>query len=85
MNAEINKKEPYKEEKPSETVDAQKWLDYWHTKSEICLRKGYSDSFGKRRDEIKELWTYELNLTGNLDLSDFTNLEIFINNFKMTS
>ncbi|CAI2193975.1 9048_t:CDS:10, partial [Funneliformis geosporum] len=72
--------------KITECIDAQKWLEENYPENGTCVRRdeklnySYSetkaeiDNFGKKRSEIKELDISHEHLTGNLDLTGFTNL-----------
>jgi Leucine-rich repeat (LRR) protein len=70
-------------------VNAQEWLDKNYPKNGTCIRKdaendNYED-YGKRRKEVEELDIGDKGLEGNLDLSDFVNLEkLDCNNNQLT-
>src|SRR3954447_12955661 len=63
-------------------VKAQEWLEENYPKNGTCLReneKNYGDdninNYGKTREQITKLDISNQKLEGELDLSDFTNLE----------
>lgn len=55
--------------------DAQDWLEENYPKNGVCLINDYCCNKGKKREEITNLKLINLNLTENLDISDFVNLE----------
>ena len=73
----MNKYEKY-ETKIIPCLLSQEWLDQNYPKNGTCIRKneGYGfNNFGKKREEIIKLYIGDIGLEGNLDLSDFKNLE----------
>ena len=59
--------------------NAQEWLDKYYPKRQVVLlkrRKASSETKIITRERIVSLNIKKQNLSGSLDLSDFTNLEV---------
>ncbi|RIA79054.1 hypothetical protein C1645_841642 [Glomus cerebriforme] len=59
-------------------IPIQTYLEQNYPKNGTCQMKSeHFKNFGKKREEVKKLSISDRGLEGNLDLSDFTNLEEF--------
>ncbi|CAG8562145.1 12895_t:CDS:2, partial [Racocetra persica] len=65
-----------KETKITPCILAQEYINQEYPINGTCqIKEVYPNNFGKTREEIKELSIYSKDLEGELDLSDFKNLE----------
>jgi len=56
--------------------DAEEWLEQNHPQNGVCQIDDPFQNKGKKRNEIAYLYVHQKNLTGILDLSSFSNLEL---------